>query len=345
MEGVAGLRDDPRVTRLGIGGVAEADGERLAAQAEELADGEDERGRVQAPRKKDADGNVRDEVPGDDALQPPLEVLQQLGLIARIVRGALGEPPVRLRRERAPCEGVRRRRRGFADLREECARAWDEAERQVQAERLGIERAIHARERQDRLQLGREDEASAVTVEVERLLSKAIAREEQRARVSVPQRQREHARELGQRRRAVELEQPQDDFGVGARTKRVPQVLQLGAQLAKVVDLAVVDEREAAIVTLHRLVARRRQILDGEAARAHRDALGDVQPAVVRPAVKDEPIHLREERTVRQARGVYEAVDATHARSLSAAHVGPRCALTPRPRRRHRRSCARSPSR
>ena len=64
-----------------------------------------------------------------------------------------------------------------------------------------------------------------------------------RAAARVDEREREHAVEALERARAPALERGEHDLGVRARAERVARALELGAQLAEVVDLAVEDER------------------------------------------------------------------------------------------------------
>ena len=61
--------------------------------------------------------------------------------------------------------------------------------------------------------------------------------------------------------------------------------LELAAQLPVVVDLAVVDELERAVLAREGLVARVAQVDDREPAEAERDALGRVRARPVGPAV------------------------------------------------------------
>ncbi len=69
------------------------------------------------------------------------------------------------------------------------------------------------------------------------------------------------------------LVRAEDHLGVGLRAEAVPARLELAAQLAVVVDLAVVHEPQRAVVARERLHRRVAQVDDREPAEAERDAL------------------------------------------------------------------------
>src|SRR5207244_9837314 len=73
--------------------------------------------------------------------------------------------------------------------------------------------------------------------------------------------------------------------GVGRAAEPMALRLELAPQLAVVVDLAVVDEPERAVVARERLEARVGEVDDREPAEAERDALRRVTAVAVRPAV------------------------------------------------------------
>ena len=107
---------------------------------------------------------------------------------------------------------------------------------------------------------------------VERLDAEPVARGKDRPGLAVVEHEREHAVE------PVQAVPPplgvgvEEHLGVGAGVKGMAGGLELGAQLAVVVDLAVVDDPVAAVGRAHRLVAGRREVEDGEPAVAERDA-------------------------------------------------------------------------
>ena len=82
------------------------------------------------------------------------------------------------------------------------------------------------------------------------------------------------------------------------------RAFELGADVAGVVELAVVDDDQPAVVRAHRLVAVGREIENGEPSKPEREpgSLVDEGPAVVRPAVADRVGHRRHARRQRVER-------------------------------------------
>src|SRR6266550_932949 len=66
---------------------------------------------------------------------------------------------------------------------------------------------------------------------------------------------------------------------------------ELSGELAKVVELAVVDEDRRTILSRHRLVPGRRDVDDREPQVDEADAVADPYPFVVRTAVPKDPEH------------------------------------------------------
>ena len=93
-----------------------------------------------------------------------------------------------------------------------------------------------------------------------------------------------------------------DHLGVRLRPEAVPASFQLGAELAVVVDLAVEDELDGAVLVPDRLVPRL-EVDDRQAPEPEADAgsvvvLFDVDPVVVRPSMPDRRRHAAEDVTV-----------------------------------------------
>src|SRR6185437_9172598 len=78
--------------------------------------------------------------------------------------------------------------------------------------------------------------------------------------------------------------QPQDDFRIGVCFETHPARLQLGAQLAIVIDFPVVGEHEATIPGLHWLLAAA-QIDDTEPPVTQPNAIAKVVPGFVWPSM------------------------------------------------------------
>ncbi len=138
---------------------------------------------------------------------------------------------------------------------------------------------------QDRLDLRREDHAGAALRVVQRLDAQAVARQEQLLVRRVPQREGEHAGEVGDHLLAPLLVTAQDHLGVGVIGREsVPLGLQLGAELGRVVDLAVVDECQATVVRVDGLVAAV-DVDDRQAPHADGEVLVDLDAEPVRAAM------------------------------------------------------------
>ena len=106
-----------------------------------------------------------------------------------------------------------------------------------------------------------------------------------------------------------------DDFGVAARVEDVPERLQLRDQLLVVVDLAVEDDDDRAVLVVERLLAGR-EVDDRQAAMTEPDARLEVHALAVRPAVRLRVVHALQQRAVEvaAAAGVEQSGDAAHVR-------------------------------
>jgi hypothetical protein len=80
-------------------------------------------------------------------------------------------------------------------------------------------------------------------------------------------------------------------------------LLELGAQLAEVEDLAVEDDRDRAVGRVHRLVAVGRQVEDREAAVVEADAAQQRRAVRVGAALAHRLAHRDERRLAARGRG------------------------------------------
>ncbi len=111
-----------------------------------------------------------------------------------------------------------------------------------------------------------------------------------------------------------------DHLRVGLRAEAVAAALELAAQLAVVVDLAVVHELQRAVVARERLHPRVAQVDDREPAEAERDAVVGERAVAVGAAVVERRGHRApRSRSRAAARGDDHAAEAAHTRSI----VGP----------------------
>jgi hypothetical protein len=88
-----------------------------------------------------------------------------------------------------------------------------------------------------------------------------------------------------------------ENLGVALRRKPVAAALQRGAQLAVVVDLAVLDDLDRAVFVPDRLVAAL-EVDDREAPDGERDGPVDERAVAVGPPVAKRLAHWRERRRV-----------------------------------------------
>ena len=116
-------------------------------------------------------------------------------------------------------------------------------------DRLAVPAGGHAGG-EERLDLGGESRASVVEGVEERLDPEAVARREEDLVRFVPEEQRELAAQLRQARRAQVLVEVQGDLAVGARPEPVPAALELPLDPLEVVELAVDDDVEPAVLAL-----------------------------------------------------------------------------------------------
>ncbi len=116
----------------------------------------------------------------------------------------------------------------------------------------------------ERFQLGAEHhDAVRKDRVVQRLDAHPVASQEQRLGVGIPQREREHAAKALDTALTPRLPSVHDDFRVAARVELVTEGLQLGNQLLVVVDLAVEDDDDGAVLVVERLLTGR-DVDDGQ---------------------------------------------------------------------------------
>ena len=157
---------------------------------------------------------------------------------------------------------------------------------------------------------------------VERLDPVAVAREHEATARRVPDRDREHpAQPLGEAG-AVLLVEMDERLGVGVGAERVPGARELVAQLGVVVDLAVLDDDDAAVLVRDRLVAAG-EVDDREAPRAERDLAVDVLAGAVGAAVDELGAHRAKRLDVGVPVGGRDPADPAHAPTLGAPPENP----------------------
>ena len=163
-------------------------------------------------------------------------------------------------------------------------------------------------------ELGAEDELTVVEQRiVERLYAEAVACQEQRFLIAIPQREREHATEALDTGFAPLFPGMHDDFSIAARAEGMAQRLQLGNQIDEVINFAVEHHHHTAVLVEQRLVAGRK-IDDGQPLVRQPYTGFRMQAGFIRAAMMLGLIHARQQRLVDFALGlrVEDAGYATH---------------------------------
>jgi len=140
----------------------------------------------------------------------------------------------------------------LADLPVDRVRSRDVEQRQVETERLDVHRRTEAIG-EERLDLRAEEEAVRKRRDVERLDPQPIAGQDEPAPAGIPQRDGEHAVERAHELEALLLVEMNDDFRVAARVEAMTPGFEAALQLREVVDLAVVDRPDGAVLVVNRL--------------------------------------------------------------------------------------------
>src|SRR6185503_17844534 len=119
---------------------------------------------------------------------------------------------------------------------------------------------------------------------IERLDPEAVAREQEPSVRLVPERDREHPAQVLDEALAVLLVEVRHELDVADTAKRVPLRLEVGAELAIVVELAVDDGDDVAALVRDRLVTGL-QVDDREPPHREPRALSEPATVPVRPAM------------------------------------------------------------
>jgi hypothetical protein len=147
----------------------------------------------------------------------------------------------------------------------------------------------------DGLDLGGEAQAAADRGVVERFDADAVAGQPESAAVEVPDREGEHALESLDAVGAPFLVAVHDDFGVGVAAEHVAPAQQFLADGLEVVDLAVEDDLDVAVLVGHGLAAVFGEVDDAQSAVAEGDMVVAVVAVLIRAAVPDGIGHFRDQ--------------------------------------------------
>ena len=135
--------------------------------------------------------------------------------------------------------------------------------------------------------------------------------------VAVPNGDREHAVQTAQARRAVNGKCVDKALGIRICPEDTTARLQAAAELAVVIDFAVEDDREPALVGGDGLVPML-EVDDAEAAHCKRHMAVDELASIVRPTMLERIPHPAEPARIRETIVSVETPDyAAHGRSLT----------------------------
>ena len=230
------------------------EGERPQPRADLARRVRRDRPRVDAARQQHADRHIADHPPPDRVLEQALDLLD-VGLQAAVRLFVDRAVPVLALAHAARVDGEHVPGTQPLDAGHERVRLGNRERREVVRQRGGIEPPLDEARRQQCLDLGAEDEPAARARVDERLDAEAVAREEQAPLGAVPDRQGPHAVESLHDVLAPGRVAAQHDLRVAAGAKAMARRLELVPQLRRVEDLAVVDDRERAVLDRHRLRA------------------------------------------------------------------------------------------
>ena len=233
----------------------------------------DDRG-IDPPREKGADRHVADQPAAHRRPDACGQLLRRLapGSIASLV--LRHQPPVAGRVQPIPVDVVGQVMRGqqFPDAGQHRLLAGDEMQGEIGVERRRVDRKLATGEARQGEELGRELQRAALVPIEQRLLAETVAGDMDEAARAIVQRKGKHAvQPLQEAFDAPGQIAVDEDLRVAARPQRVSEPQQFPAQLAIVVDFAVLHAGDAAAAADDRLLAGR-EIDDCEPAGGKHDA-------------------------------------------------------------------------
>ena len=190
-------------------------------------------------------------------------------------------------------EGEAVRGRQLVHAGEECLVRGGELHGEVRAQGLLVHGLLKAGMLEETLDLAAEQQiAVGGLIVVERLDAEDVTRAKELAGAHVVHHEAVHATQAIDQTLSPLLIAVHEDLGVGVAVERVPRGLELGAELLKVVDLAVEHHEDRAVLVAHGLGASLGEVENGQAAETQRHAIFDMGSAHVGTAV-DNAIHHR----------------------------------------------------
>ena len=315
--GAEAARDQAGVGQLvRVAVLGEADREGLDRLAHVAGHQGDDQARVEPAREHRPQGHVAHQAQAHRLLQLGEQALGVLVLrAARRVGGGQRVVPVALLCHPVGAGQEQLAGAELAHLRERAERAREEAERQVGLERLVVELVREQAACEQALELGGKEEQALDPGEVEGLDPEPVAGENEPTPAPVPEGKAELAAQALREAWPLLLVEVRDDLGVAAGAEAVPACGQLGSQGLVVVELAVLDRPDEAVLACDRLVAAG-HIDDREPAHPEGDPGRLVGAAVVGAAVLERvghPVeHPRGKRQPRLAAELHRSADPAH---------------------------------
>src|SRR5258706_9255366 len=162
--------------------------------------------------------------------------------------------------------------------------------REQVAYRFPVEGALHILNLKDRLHLRREEQLAVAFGVVERLDAQAIACKQHLPLARIPDGEGEHPPEAVHASGTEILVEMNDGFRVAGGAEDMAMLLEIPAQLAIVVDLAVEHDPDRAVLVGDRLESIV-EVNDAQAAHADGHAVAHVDALIVGAAMRDDTAH------------------------------------------------------
>ena len=279
---------------LPVARLLEADRERLHRAVHQLRHQCDDQARVEAAAEHRTERDVAHQAQPDRLLEPGQQPRTPLLEVTPALERRLRVAPVPALLDLAVLHDEDAARLELLHCGERRRRRREEAERQVGVDRLVVEVGRDEPAREEALELGREDEEVAADRVVDRLDPEAIAGYHAALPRLIPDRDAEHPAQLLCEHRPVLLVEVRQDLGVAAAREAVPAAPQVLTDRGVVVELAVLDRPDRAVLVREGLVPAL-DVDDAEAACTDRRARRDVRAAVVRATVRHRVGHAVED--------------------------------------------------
>ena len=284
--GAKGLGHYAGIARLAITGFAEADGKGLYGRGGLPRHKPGHNGRVNAARKKNAQGHVTDHAPTHGACHQKLQFFAKLIRAAPVALVGHGHVPVAARAHDAALDYQPVRGGQAFHLAIDGLRRGHILIGQVTHDGFGLHGQAQAGNFFQCRQFGGKMQFALLHGVEKGLFAKRVARAEKALLVGIPQGKGEHAVKAGQTVHAPLPVAFQYDLGVGAGAKTRSFGGKFLLKLREIIDLAVEYDGITPVNAVHGLAARA-QVNDGKTPVPQADWAVQPLPFAVRPPVGD----------------------------------------------------------